>query len=54
MKNTEKGYLIAIFAILLVTLVTAPCSFADDKEARAIMERWMQGMMETTRSLTWK
>ena len=39
MKNTEKGYLIAIFAILLVTLVTAPCSFADDKEARAIMEK---------------
>jgi len=39
MKNTIKGYLIAIFAILLGTFFSAPCSFADDKEAREIMEK---------------
>ena len=39
MINPKKGYLIIIFAILLVTFFSAPCLSADDQEARAIMEK---------------
>ncbi len=39
MKNTKKGYLTSVFIILLVLLFAVPYSFADDAEARAIMEK---------------
>jgi len=39
MKNTKKGYLTSVFIILLVLPFIAPYAFADDMEARAIMEK---------------
>jgi len=39
MNNTKKRYPISLFIILLVLTFAAPCSFADDPEARAIMEK---------------
>ncbi len=39
MKNTKPRYLTSVFIILLVFAFAVPYSFADDPEARAIMEK---------------
>ncbi len=39
MNNTGKRHLISVFIILLVSSIAVPYAFADDSEARAIMEK---------------
>ncbi len=39
MNNTGKRHLISVFIILLISSIAVPYAFADDSEARAIMEK---------------